>query len=171
MIFLPIYVVGQLSWCTIKTAFEVGKTALDTLARVGQQLRQGEYCEGVTQVWRGLSQEMGILSHGLFEIIKAPLFGLGVELAALYGIFKPYHGRKFEAMIEKAWQQGASYKKDVRIEPHPCNKKNCWEDFDTRPFYLAYCFQVRGNVHDTQRISVIKREPLTPAFALPKSNF
>ena len=40
---------------------------------------------------------------------KVPLFALGCELAALYGLFKPYHGRKYEALIENAWQHGASF--------------------------------------------------------------
>ncbi len=160
---MPLYTVGKIGWEAVRTPFEIGTIALDTLHQIGQQMLLGRLYESALLARDGLSQVSETLGSGLFEIVKAPLFLLGAELAAIQGIFKPYHGRKFEAMIEKAWQNGISYKEDFRKIPVR-EGEDCWQAFKTdilnlRTFYLAHCFQVRGNVSDA-RISVIRRTPL-----------
>lgn len=160
---MPLYTFGRMAWNAVKTPLEIGTIALDTLSRLGEQLRQCHFSEAASAMKRGCVQILGSLGNGLFEIVKAPLFMFGCELAAIYGIFRPYHGRKFEGMIENAWQRGASYKEDfVRIPARP--GESCWESFrkdimSAHAFYFAQCFQVRGNINSS-RITVIKREPV-----------
>jgi hypothetical protein len=158
---LPFYTFGRMVMIAIKTPIEITTIALETLYKLGQQLCRCQWNEASAEVMRGVAQSGNLLGNALYEIVKAPLFMLGCELAAIYGIFKPYHGRKYEAMIERAWQQGSSYKKDCRnISARP--GENCWEACvkdlrasDTQ--YLGLCYQVRGNV-SSPLITVIKRE-------------
>ena len=154
----PFYTAGKILSNIIRTPIEIGAIAFKTLYQVGKLLSQGECLQSCTAIGSGLYEIGETCGERLFEIIKAPIFGLGVELAALYGIFKPYHGRKFVAMIENAWQNGASYKNDVRNIPECSNNSPC--EMFNRPCYLAYCFQVRGDVNDP-RITVIRRELLS----------
>ncbi len=160
---MPFYTFGEMSWHLCKTPLEATLIALDTLAKVGGQLAFCHFYEGAIEILHGFSQVTETIGSGIFEIVKAPIFGLGVELAALYGVAKPFHGRKFEALIENAWKKGASYKDDFRNIPARPNE-SCWQAFvqdikGSHPFYLAHCFQVRENVNDP-RIIVIRRESL-----------
>jgi hypothetical protein len=158
---MPIYTVGAMGWQGAKTLFKVCAVALEVITSVGEQLSLGNGSEAGKRCGYGSVQLLQELGTGLFEVVKAPLFGLGCELAAIYGIFKPYHGRKCEALIENAWQQGASYREDLREIPARPNE-TCWtaaeKDMRTaRAFYLAHCFQPRGNVREPH-ITVIRRE-------------
>lgn len=144
----PIYTMGKICWYLCQTTIDVSAIVLDTLYKVGQEIVYGRLNESSVEMRHEFSQLSDAIGDGLFEIVKAPIFALGVELVALYGILKPYHGRKFEALIENAWQKGVSSKNDLRNIPQ---KENCVEDLlqgirDSRPLYLAYCFQVRGNL-------------------------
>jgi hypothetical protein len=91
------------------------------------------------------------------------MFGLGAELASIYGVVRPYQGRDFESLVEHAWQHGTSYKDDFRNVSARAGE-NCWGAFvkdmrDAHPCYLAHCFQARGNANNP-RIVVIRREAL-----------
>lgn len=161
---LPFYTIGTICWHAVKTPIEIAMTAYETIVQVGRDLAQCKLGESIKTMGLGIVQSVQQLGHGVYEIGKSPVFALGCEAAAIYGIFKPYHGRKFEAKIEKAWQQGASYKEDLRCIPARPGE-NCWTAFvtdikKTPAFYLAHCFQVRGNVNEA-RVTVIKREHLT----------
>jgi hypothetical protein len=160
---MPLYTVGKMGWHMFKTPFEISALAINTLIKTGEQLALGRLYEGAVEMRHGFSQVPEIFGEGLFEIIKAPIFALGAELAALGGIVRPYHGRGIEKIIEFAWQKGASYQEDFK-NPPPRTGENCWDAFvkdvhDTHPFYLGPCFQGRGNVNDAQ-IIVIRREAL-----------
>src|SRR5271154_4908507 len=50
-----------------------------------------------------------LVMERFFAILKAPLYGLALGLAALSGIIRPLQGRHCVALIEKAWHHGASY--------------------------------------------------------------
>ena len=156
---MPVYAVAKRGWHVLKTPLEIGCIAVETL----QHFFSGDVCEAAKRVPRKIIQIFEVLGTGLFEFIKAPLFMLGCELAAIYGIFKPYHGRKFEALIENAWQCGASHKLDFRkINARP--NENCLTAFvkdvlEPRPFHLAHCFQVRGSTRDP-RVTVTSSSPL-----------
>jgi hypothetical protein len=160
---VPFYTIGKMAWYIFKTPFEISALAVETLIKAGEYFAIARLYEGCIEMRRGFSQIPEMFGNGLFDIIKAPIFGLAAEFASIYGIFRPYHGRKIEALIENAWQQGASYKDDFRNIPARTGE-NCWTAFvkdlhDAHPFYLAHCFQVRGNVNDS-RIVVIGRDVL-----------
>jgi hypothetical protein len=160
---IPFYTVGRMAWHLCKTPFAVGAVAFEALAKSGEQFARLKCSEGFKEMGRGLFKALDTAGDELFEVVKAPFFGLGAEFVAFCGIFKPHHFRGWEALIEKKWQNGASYKDDFRNIPARKNE-NCLQAFvkdvrEKRPFYLAYCFQVRGNVND-KRIQVIRRESL-----------
>lgn len=159
----PLYTIAKMSWHTFKTPLEMSGIALHSIAPIGQLFYSGNFCEAAKDTQRAFVQIFEVFGTGLFEIVKAPLFALGCELAALYGIFKPYHGRKYEALIENAWQQGSSHKLDFRNinarEGESCLKAFFKDIQESRPFYLAHCFQVRGNIQDPL-MRVTARDPL-----------
>jgi hypothetical protein len=101
------------------------------------------------------------LSWDLWQLVRSPLYGVAVQLTALYGILCPYEGRKREAQVEFAWQGGVSYREDFRKTKYPKEVSGweaCWRGaHDAQAFYLAYCFQVRGNLRDPHII--LRREP------------
>ncbi|SRR5581483_11282295 len=160
---MPFYTLGKMVWHAVKTPLEVGSIAQATLMKMQQLFSSGEYLGAAKENLFGAEQIYVALSTGLFEIGKSPFFGIGCMLAATYGVFKPYHARKFEALLENAWQQGCSYKEDLRNVPERPNE-NCWQAFvkdvlDCHTFYLAHCFQVRGNTGD-RLVTVKAREKL-----------
>lgn len=160
---MPFYTVGKMVWHAVKTPLEIGSIAIDAILKVGQLFLSGNYTEGAKEAYCTLQRTFEVLSTGLFEIKKAPFFGLGCALTALYGVFKPYHGRKFEALLENAWQQGSSHKEDFRNVPARPDE-NCLTAFvkdlrDSHTFYLAHCFQIRGNIRNPL-ITINSREPL-----------
>ncbi len=160
---IPFYAAGKMAWYAVKTPLEIGILVFDKMFVLGKVLYECKFSEVVPEIRNAFTQISGTLGTGIFEIVKAPIFAIGCDLAAIYGIFRPYHGRKFEALIEHAWQQGASYKEDLRNVP-PRDGENCWTAFvkdlrDSHPFYLAHCFQVRGNVNEP-RVVVKGRAPL-----------
>ena len=160
---MPLYAFGRMTWNLVKTPIEIGTIALDAIRQLSTQLRQCHLKESASTLKTAVIQSTAAFGHGLYEIVKAPLFMLGCELAAIYGIFRPYHGRKYEAILEHFWQRGVSYKNDfVSIPARP--GESCWEAFrkdimNAHTCYLARCFQVRGNVNES-RVVVIKREPI-----------
>ena len=160
---IPFYTAGAMAWNAFKIPVEICSMLLDTLKKVGELLALQRLYEGAVEMRQGLMQIPGIIGDRLFEIVKAPIFGFGAEIASICGMIKPYRCRKIEALIESAWHGGASYKEDFRKIPKRPDE-NCLEAFVKdaqlmRPFYLAHCFQVRGNVNDPD-IEVIRRESL-----------
>lgn len=159
---MPFYALGKMIWYAVKTPIEITVIACDTIAKAGQKLIQGSLCEAAIHSKEGLIEAAQVLANGIFDIVKSPFFAIGCQLTAIYGIFKPFHARKFEAMIENAWQNGVSFREDGRKFPDP-GEKFSWKDFkrdvhNANPSYLAQCFQVRGNVNQS-RVIVVRREP------------
>lgn len=168
---IPFYAFAKVLWHAIKTPLQINAIGIDAICRALQHLTSDAPYDAAADLKQRMNQMSEVLYAGLFEIIKAPLFALGCELASICGVFKPYHGRKFEALVEKAWQNDASYKIDFRNIPARSGedcwtafKMDCWTAFvkdfkDTPPFYLAHCFQVRGNVNDP-RVVILNRSHL-----------
>lgn len=162
----PIYTMGKIAWHTCKMPIEITKIASATLLRASLYSLKCQYRFTAIVIQHGCWKIFDSLSIGLFEIIKAPLFGVGLELAALYGICKPYHGRKFVANIDRAWQRGYSFREDMRriIRPGDSSMTTASSLCDrSNPFFLAYCFQPRGNIfRERITISPNARKPLSP---------
>lgn len=160
---MPFFTIGVMSWQLAKTPIQVAIIAIKTITEVGKLFCSGQCHEALKECGRGAAQVAETVGTGLYEIVKAPLFGLGCELAAIYGVFKPFHGRKIESDIEYAWQHGASFKEDFRLIPARPDE-DCLTAFvkdiqSDHPFFLAHCFQARGNVND-RCFAVVGRSPL-----------
>jgi hypothetical protein len=79
----------------------------------------------------------------IWNVARVPIYALGMELALCYGLITLdlYGAREKEAAVESALWRGASYKEDLRM-------KNRGENDKVKAFYLAWCFQKRGNIRD-----------------------
>jgi hypothetical protein len=160
---MPFYTVGSMAINLVHSALKITAVAIDTFMHTLGKLFRGNFQEGGEILSKGVSLIGRTAGVCLFEVIKAPLFGVGCELAALYGIVKPHHGRKYEGLIENAWQQGVSYKLNEGRVPHgpgdSCLQEFAKEKQEASSFYLAQCFQIRGNTNES-RITVVSQEPL-----------
>lgn len=137
----PVYTLATMAW-------HLGKIPFDIHHFLFQQNQPG----------RSLLELPISVATSLFDAAKAPLFGCAVELSSLYGVLKPYHGRKIEAALEHGWQKGASYREDFRKIParkgETCLQAARTDISQRKPFFFAHCFQVRGNIHE-KRVNVI----------------
>lgn len=160
----PLLSAAKILWKALKSPFEITAVACDRLSRVRDLWSDGHVGRGLISLFYATYKIGGTLCSCLFDIVKIPLFSLGIELGALYGIVKPYHGRKIVAMVEHAMQKGIPYKgdcirgKDAKLNP------DLYEIYDfhfhsERPLYLAYCFQVRGNIKDP-RVILVERNKI-----------
>jgi hypothetical protein len=133
------YTMGQMAWSSSRCIFAIplimlpalGDFVADCYAGVGVM----KACESLKdRVTTELPKEMK--THGGY-VLFAPVFAFEVLKSALNGIIDPWEGRKWEAKAELAWQNGASFKEDVRLQ---CCKG--------KAFYLGWCFQPRGNLNE-----------------------
>lgn len=159
----PLYALGTELWHLTKTILVVGVVAIDAIKRLGEQIGQGNLEVVGTIGWHWLVETARTVGEGIWGIVSTPFYAIGVEFAALYGIFDQYQGRKWVAAIEHSWQNGASYREDLEW-PVRQENRNFWDAFvedlkKSRTHYLANCFQVRGNVQDPN-IRVIRSEAL-----------
>ncbi len=159
---MPFHVLGKMVWQTLKTPLEIGLIASFTLAKAGKQLVLGECKKAAIHAREGFLEADYVLSCGIFDIVKAPIFGLGCQIAAIYGILKPFHGRAAAGKCANALQNGVSFKEESCAYPN-FSQLVSWQEFKSyfhnlQFSYLAPCFQVRGNVGNP-RIIVVRREP------------
>lgn len=159
----PLYALGTEVWHFTKMLIVVGVVAMDAIKKMGEQFCQGDAEGAGATCWNWITETGSALSEGIWGMASTPFYALGVEFAALYGIFDQYRGRKWVAAIEHSWQKGASYKEDHEW-PVRNENQHCWDSFvqdlkKARTHYLANCFQVRGNVRDAN-IRVIRSEAL-----------
>lgn len=159
----PLYAIGTEVFHLTKTMLVVGVVAMDAIKKIGENIYRAEYQKIGSSAWEWVEETAAALHEGIWDLLSTPIFALGVELAALYGIFDQYQGRKWVAAVEHAWQKGASYRLDH--EKPPRNENDGWwtvlvnEIKSSRTHYLANCFQIRGNIHDRQ-VRVIRSEAL-----------
>lgn len=87
----------------------------------GEQASVGNAFKGWGKGWFvDLPVEAGI---DFWHFIRAPLIGVGIELAVIYGVADPYNARKMAGKLEKARNNGVP--------------------FEEGGFYLFPCFQCR----------------------------
>jgi hypothetical protein len=120
--------------------------------------------EGLTKIFRSVHADIG-------DLLADPLCAIGVETAAIAGIFFPQYGRKYEAMVEKLWQHGNSFRNDRRLAEDP-EWSWSWvvdEIEHPKPLYLAYCFQPRHNMYDAEYLK--KKRVVQRGNHLPCLNY
>lgn len=153
---IPLYALGTNAWCFAKTLLIVGVVAMDAIKKLGTQLYAGEFSDLGSTCWNWFTETGSALGEGIWGMVSTPFYAIGVEFAALYGIFDQYRGRKWVAAIERSWQKGTSYKNDNK----DCLDALVRDPKTARIHYLANCFQVRGHVRHP-KIRVIGFEPLS----------
>ena len=160
---LPVYTVGVMAWNVYITSSKVVEATGRMIRDMGKEIALGRFYQASLVYDKETTHISTAFKNGLWGCATAPLFGLMLEGAGIITIFRPYQGRKIEAIIEKAWRQGMSYKADIRKIKKRDGEDDCqacWKDAHTaQAFYLAYCFQPRGKVTDP-RIRVLRREAL-----------
>lgn len=98
-----------------------------------------------------ISQWPKHLFNDIWCIVRAPIFAIGMMLAAPVGILQPLHGRKLVSEIERKWHFDASYKEDFRLLQDEKDldilvylKEALLDRSSTTTCYLAHCFQPLG---------------------------
>jgi hypothetical protein len=152
MLGMPFYTLSTIGWHLTKLPIVVAVVAFDALKQIPSR-----WCDlTLNAAWNGFREkvyQITVLSaKEVFEVVKAPFYFIAAECAACVGVVNPYLGRKWVGKVEYSWQNQRSYKEDFRKIPARPDE-SCWEAFVTdliqsRAFYLAYCFQVRGNLSD-----------------------
>lgn len=163
----PLFALTMEVWHLVKMSLLVSFIAIKTIQHVLQRLCEGEFREIGSICWSALGETGSALAEGIWEVASTPFYAIGVEFSALYGLIDQYRGRKWVAAIEHSWQKGVSYKEDrrrdgaaVARDPSEATCSSLFQDLKQgRLFYLANCFQVRGNTHDP-RIRIVRSEAL-----------
>ncbi len=150
MLGMPLYTLATIGWHLTKIPVVITVIAFDILKTVPSYCLENK----MDKAWAHFKErvwEIATLSaKEIFEVVKAPFYMIAAESGALVGVFNPYLGRKWVGKIEYSWQNQRSYKEDFRVIPERPGE-SFWEAFvkdviHSRAFYLAYCFQVRGNL-------------------------
>ncbi len=159
----PFFTLGVMLWNVHQIFRSIKFIAHNVFHAARGDFVLGRYFDAAQILDREIKHFPGILKERIFEIIKAPLYGLGLQLAALSGIIRPFHGRQFVSLIDKSWHNGATYKDDIWrvILRHKEIDSACWEDMHGgKEMFLAYCFQERGNVRKDPNFYVLRQESL-----------
>ncbi|MBY0529060.1 MAG: hypothetical protein K2P51_02605 [Rhabdochlamydiaceae bacterium] len=150
---IPLYAAASIGWHLIRTPVVVKLTLFNALWQwpFANENMRAKIKEDLTQI----PIEM---TAGVCSIVKAPFYAIAMQASAFVGLVHPYLGRKWVAAVEHAWHDKISIKQSFVTLPERPNENCCISCIkDTalnKPFYLAGCFQVRGNLSD-KRIRVL----------------
>ena len=159
----PLYTVTYMVWNLAKLPLDIVAIVGSAMEKIGSQVKEYKIVDAAATFWKEIVIQLPTqLFTDIWNIVKSPLFALGIEFAAIYGILDPFRGRAIEAKIEQIWQNNVSYKEDFR-ETKTVDTGSCWRNFvndvtAARAFYFAWCFQVRGNSNDDKYFKIIKAE-------------
>jgi hypothetical protein len=171
----PLYTVGHVAW----NCYQMVRCIIAVSYNAFHALRADVGMERFFDAMRAFNEEINplpnLLMERLFAILKSPLYGVALGLAALSGIIRPLQGRHCVALIEKAWHHGASYKdnvwKDIEAQgEQSCDSlSGCMTACQAisravhmgNEFFLALCFLERGN---RENVRVLEEAPLRPFF-------
>ncbi|MES2274019.1 MAG: hypothetical protein V4487_07490 [Chlamydiota bacterium] len=85
---------------------------------------------------------------GIWTLVRAPFYCIGMMFSALFGIFKPLEGRELLGEVEAAWHQ-----KTIREDLMHLEDDNwIWPAFADKDFrytsFIAVCMQPHGKTTD-----------------------
>jgi hypothetical protein len=165
---VPLFTAGTMLWHVHQIFRSIGLIARNVFNTARRDFVLGRYFEAAQILDREIKPLPGILKERILAIIKAPFFGLGLEIAALAGMIRPLHGREYVGMILKAWHNGATYKNNickVLLREKDINYTTLSRDIHSGDeFFLAYCFLDRGNVKTDPRFKVLCHGPIGSYF-------
>ncbi|HSW86738.1 MAG TPA: hypothetical protein VLG49_04465 [Rhabdochlamydiaceae bacterium] len=156
----PVYTSVYMTWHFTKAAVHLVGISVDTVKKMKQAGGQ----KSVGTFFKGFFWNLPkTVSSDLYNVVRGPIFGVGVELASAYGVVNPYNGRKWEARIEGKWHRNISWKEDWRMMRTPESEgvvKAQVKDIKlAKVCYLAFCFQVKDNIANP-RFTVLSRRPI-----------
>lgn len=167
----PVYTLCTMLWNAYQIFRSVALIAYNVYVEAERDFSLQRYYEATIILNHHIQPLPEIIKERFFEIIKAPLFGVMLQIAALSGIVKPLHGREIVGNIESAWHQGATYKdgklkRDGQYKGKQVGELTLMEELHSgREVFLANCCLSRGNLNtDRQKFRVLNRRPLQPYF-------
>lgn len=94
----------------------------------------------------------------IWAIARIPMYFIGLEYAAFYGIFNPLEGRAFFAMLERAFHDGKGLHESVQYQQDMTFKELCWSSLKEpnyrSAFFAGVCMQPIGKTNDPHIIAV-----------------
>lgn len=145
---MPFYTTATIAYNIIKIPFDIVRIAIDALKEFGKRVGEMDIGGALGILLRSYLWEIpksAVLN--LFEVVKAPIYGLAMQLSGIVGLFHPFEGRKFVAKVEGSWHHWISYKEDFRTQKTP-QEATLTDLLFSKVIYAAICFQPRGNMKD-----------------------
>lgn len=144
---IPLYGMGMIAWHLVRTPLVVKWSLCNALVRwpfSTEDIRN--------KLWEDITRIPSEIMAGIWGVVKAPFYAIAMEASAFVGLVHPYLGRKWVAAVEHAWHDKISIKQSFVTLPERPNDNclmSCIKDTAlNKPFYLAGCFQVKGNLSD-----------------------
>jgi hypothetical protein len=148
----PFYTLGAMLWNAHQILRSIGIVARNVFHAAREDFAYERFFDATRLLYREIKPFPKIVKDRCWEIVKAPIYGVCVQIAALSGMIRPLHGRQYIGMILKAWHHGASYKESVFKEL--VKEKNMdwnffWNEIHSgKEFFLAHCFLERGIIKE-----------------------
>jgi len=135
----PIYTVARIMYHAVKIIVDFVRLIFVKIADFSKDLETEGFCGALTKNLKDFFIEVIFKTAGnVWEIVRAPIYGVGVQIAAFEGIFDdPYKARDHIAKIESTWNHEKDRHEDIR---HGLKEGDA--------FFGAYCFQPVGNIKE-----------------------
>lgn len=178
----PLYTLVRMVFHLCRIVYLIGKIVYESIASFVDAMKRGEdSCRAFVDhvladcPLRILTEAVGLQ---LWEVIKAPYFGLGLFIAACEGFMHdPYKAKTEIALIERHWNDGKTRHHDWRVQEvihHGCFQGILNAD----AFFLAFCMQPIGSCEQfvvssdnrtLEKYKIVKRDedPLVTGCLFP----
>lgn len=150
---IPLYTICMIAWRPINFLADICELAM----KAPSQFTADFQTKGIaTALFNGVVQPicevLPSFAENISRVVIAPLYALAMAFAALYGMIIPFEGMKLISQIEKSWHGNVSHRSDIRYIRRSWLSTTLCEDFKAARsgtvFYLGYCMQKRGNIHE-----------------------
>lgn len=156
---LPLFAAGVIIWNLCKIVVDIVALAIKTIQLLAKEWSEKGAKEALKNAgWEFCSKFFKvILCEDIWQVVSTPFYATGMLFSAAFGVVCPYLGRKGVAKIEYHWHGKMPHRRDFRRmqvgEPMGCCAPILTDPKEARVFFLAYCFQVKGNSRDANRFA------------------
>lgn len=155
----PIYAVGLIFTKLFNIALHVGYISYKALRDFAKEWQEKGAAEATKALVLSFIWEIPkAVFLDIWMIVKTPFFAVAMSAASSVGILNPLLGRKLAGSVEYAWHDFISYKQDFRHRKDP--EKDPLVTLDEilagKTYFLGYCFQKQGNIHEERFIRIEK---------------
>ncbi|GAB4190217.1 MAG: hypothetical protein Tsb0015_11250 [Simkaniaceae bacterium] len=150
----PVNVACRILANTIKIPVDIGKVFYNALKDIREKLQESTFEKAFYEAY---SDSITTLNEKLRtdvkEIFAAIWYGAGMQISVFFTwAADPFKGRSIVSQIERKWNHNAHYGTDCRLKNMEKIFSNSLESREGRTsFFLALCYQRRGNIHDRLR--------------------